>query len=242
MARGRGTREIALVLASVAAYELCRRLIVPDWALATRHAHEVLAAERTLHVDGERPLQHVFASLPGALGALGLVYLCAQFVGTAAFLLWLYRRSFDAYRRCRSGLLLATTLALVVQWRFPVAPPRLAGIGVEDSLLRVLHVDIGSRSSSAPTDPVAAMPSLHAGWALAVGLGLVLYARSRIWRAAGAAYPLVVVLATIATGNHFVLDAVVGFAVVGVGFCLVDVIDAQRGGTLSLATRGGAVR
>ena len=242
MGRRRGLRQIAIVLAALAAYELARRLIAPDWPLAQRHAHDVLGWERGLHLDGERTAQRAVLPLPGAMVAFGVLYLGAQFAGTGAFLVWLYRRSFAAYRRFRDALLVATALALVVQWRFPVAPPRLAGVGVDDGLLRFLHLDIGSRTSAAPTDPVAAMPSLHAGWALAVGVGLVLYARSRAWRAVGVAYPAAVVLATIVTGNHFVLDAAAGVAVVAAGFAVAELIRVPRGATLLPATRGGAVR
>lgn len=238
----RALRQIGLVLAAVAVYELARRLIAPDWPLAEHHARDVLGWERALHLDGERSVQRAFLPLPGAMVAFGVLYLGAQFAGTGAFLVWLYRRPGDAYRRFRDALLVATALALVVQWRFPVAPPRLAGVGVEDSLLRFLHLDIGSRTAAAPTDPVAAMPSLHAGWALAVGLGLMLYARSRVWRAVGAVYPLAVVLATVVTGNHFVLDTVAGFAATALGFWLAGVIRVPRGATLATATRGGAVR
>ncbi len=230
------------MLAAVGVYELGRMLVAPDWPLAIRHAHRVLAWEREARVSWERGVQGGVAAVPGAMAALGVVYLGAHFAGTGAFLVWLYRRSYDTYRRFRDGLLAATAVALLVQWTFPVAPPRLAGVGVADSLLRVLHVDIGSRVSAAPTDPVAAIPSLHAGWALAVGAGLVLHARSRAWRVVGVAYPLVVVLATVATGNHFVVDALAGFAVTAAGFALADVIRAPRGATLAPATRGGAVR
>ncbi len=238
----RALGQIALVLAAVGLYELGRMLVVPDWPLAIRHAHEVLAWERGAHLAWERDVQRGVASAPGTTVALAVVYLGAQFAGTGAFLVWLYQRSFEAYRRFRDGLLAATAVALVGQWMFPVAPPRLAGVGVEDSLLRVLHLDIGSPASAAPTDPVAAIPSLHAGWALAVGAGLFMYARSRRWRAAGVAYPFVVVLATIATGNHFVVDALAGFGVTVAGFALAAVIRAPYGATLAPATRGGAVR
>lgn len=242
MTRRRGLGQIALALAAVAAYELARRLIVPDWPLAVRHAREVLGWERAVHLDGERSVQSAFLQLPVAMIAFGVLYLGAHFAGTGVFLVWLYRRSFAAYRRVRDTLLLATALALAVQWCFPVAPPRLAGVGVEDALLRFLHVDVGSRASAAPTDPVAAVPSLHAGWAVAVGVGVALYARSRVWRVAGLAYPLLVVLGTIVTGNHFLFDAIAGVAATGLGFGLASAIRIPRGATLAPATRGGAVR
>ena len=82
-------------------------------------------------------------------------------------------------------------------------------------------IDIGSPDSSAFSNPVAAVPSLHAAYALGVGIGVIRYARSHLMRVAGAIYPPLVVLTIVVTGNHFVLDAVAGMAVLGVGFLAV---------------------
>jgi hypothetical protein len=65
---------------------------------------------------------------------------------------------------------------------------------------------------------VAAVPSLHAGWALALGVGLLLYGRNFLVRAAGVLYPSAVLLTIVVTGNHFVFDALTGALVMAVGF------------------------
>jgi membrane-associated phospholipid phosphatase len=59
---------------------------------------------------------------------------------------------------------------------------------------------------------------LHAGWALALGVGLLLYAKNVLLRAAGVLYPSVVMLTIVVTGNHFIFDAVAGALVMAVGF------------------------
>jgi hypothetical protein len=58
----------------------------------------------------------------------------------------------------------------------------------------------------------AAMPSLHFGWALivAIGLGRLTRRRSRLWMA----HPLITLLAIVATGNHYWLDAAVAAVLV----------------------------
>ena len=65
------------------------------------------------------------------------------------------------------------------------------------------------------------MPSLHAAYALGVGVGVMRYARSQLMQFAGAIYPPLVILTIVVTGNHFVLDAVAGVAVIGAGFLAV---------------------
>ena len=63
-------------------------------------------------------------------------------------------------------------------------------------------------------NPFAAMPSLHFGYALFIALALYALARQRWLRFAGFLYPLVVFVAIVATGNHFIVDAVAGGLVV----------------------------
>ena len=213
-----GLAQVAIALVAVEAYELLRYTLRPNWPLAVRHARDVLRWERDAHLAWEAPLQHAFLGWPLALRVLDVFYFVGHFAITAVFLVWLYRRSRRAYRRFRDALIATTVLAFVVQWAFPTAPPRIADAGIVDTLRRFVDLDIGSPGSGGLSDPVAAMPSLHAGWALAVGIGVVLYARRFFWRALGAVYPAAVVLTTIVTGNHFLLDAAAGMAVLGAGF------------------------
>lgn len=215
------------MLTAVAGYELARRTLHPSWAVASRHSHDVLVLEHRLGIAWEAALQHALAPVAAPLA---VVYLVAQFGVTAVFFLWLYRKAPELYPRFRDAFVLTTTLALIVQWRYPVAPPRL--IGLHDSVASLLHVSVGS-----VTDPLAAMPSLHVGWAVGVGAG--------VWRRSHAlalAYPALVTVATLATGNHFVLDACAGIAVMAAGFALAQVLERTHGATLLAATRGGAVR
>ena len=70
---------------------------------------------------------------------------------------------------------------------------------------------------------------------------MFLYARRFVWKAIGVVYPIAVVLTTIVTGNHFILDAVAGvLAVFGFGFVLAAGPFERDVGRLMLATRGGS--
>ena len=151
---------------------------------------------------------------------MNVFYLAAHFLGTGLFFVWLYRRSRAGFRLFRNGFMLATAIALAVAWRFPTAPPRVAGLGLVDTLRHFSDIDIGSPGSGGLSDPVAAVPSLHAGWAVGVAAGLVIYARPLAVRLVAVIYPAVVVLTILATGNHFVLDALAGIAVMALGFGL----------------------
>ena len=58
------------------------------------------------------------------------------------------------------------------------------------------------------------MPSMHVGWSLIVAGGVVRAVQSPWVRGIAIAHPLVMATATIATGNHYLLDCIAG-AVIG---------------------------
>jgi PAP2 superfamily len=218
LARRDGVAQLAVVLGAFAVYEAARHAMEPNWAQAFANANRILNAEQLLGLAWEQSLQRAFLAIPNLVEALNLFYFVGHFVFTGAFFIWLYRRSWSGFRSFRDGFLLATAISMVIHWLFPTAPPRLAGVGLTDTLLLFSGIDIGSPSSAAYSNPVAAVPSLHAAYALGVGIGLIRYGRSPWLRAAGFVYPPLVLLTIVVTGNHFVLDAVAGIAVLGVGF------------------------
>ena len=220
LARRDGFAQLALVLGAVAAYEASRLAMDPNWAQAFTNARRIVSLEQVLGVAWEQSLQRAFLALPDLVNALNVFYFVGHFLFTGIFFFWLYHRSREGFRSFRDGFLAATAIALVIHWLYPTAPPRLAGVGIEDTLRVLSGIDIGSPTSSALSNPVAAVPSLHAAYALGVGIGMIRYARSHLIRAAGVVYPPLVVLTIVVTGNHFVLDAVAGMAVLGVGFWL----------------------
>ena len=233
-----GLTQVVLVVAAIQSYELLRHVMVPNWGVAIGHAQKVVHWERLLGIDWEAGLQATFLQIPDLVKAMNVFYFVGHFVLTSVFFLWLYHFSRPIFRRWRNGFLTATAIALVIHWKFPTAPPRLADIGLEDTLRTLSNIDIGSPTSSSFSNPVAAVPSLHAGWALGVGIGLILYARPLLWKAIGAFYPIAVALTIVVTGNHFVLDAVIGYAVMGAGFALSWVLFDRKTAATLPARRG----
>ena len=68
------------------------------------------------------------------------------------------------------------------------------------------------------TNELAAFPSLHAGWALWVAIVLIRAGVPKIVQALGLAYAGIMTIVIVGTGNHWVLDAVVGWLVVLAAF------------------------
>ena len=135
-------------------------------------------------------------------------------------LLWLHQRRPAAFAFVRTTLLLASALALLGFLAYPTAPPRLAGIGIADTVSNG-HVDLNHGLVSSLYNPYAAVPSMHIGYALSVAASLLRHGRHRLVRTLGALYPLFVLLVVVATGNHFFLDAAAGALVAGLAAAAV---------------------
>jgi hypothetical protein len=180
--------------------------------VALRHARDVARLEQSLHVFVEQNVQEAARSVPGLIGTFGLAYLTLHLAVTAGFLFWTYKHRPRAFPVVRTTLILATALALIGFVLFPTAPPRLAGLGIVDTVSG-RHISLDRGLVSSLYNPIAAVPSLHVGYAVVVGGGLVRYGRRLLSRIVGLAYPLFVVLVIVATGNHFFFDAVTGAAV-----------------------------
>ena len=230
LARRDAVAQLAVVLGAFGAYEVARLAMEPNWAQAFANARRIVSLEQVLGFAWEQSLQRAFLALPDLVAALNIFYFVGHFLFTAIFFVWLYRRSRDGFSSFRDGFLAATAIAVVIHWLFPTAPPRLAGVGLEDTLLMLSGIDIGSQTSSALSNPVAAVPSLHAAYALGVGIGIIRFAHSHLARLAGALYPPLVVLTIVVTGNHFLLDAVAGMLVLALGFMLVRALRRRRRG------------
>jgi hypothetical protein len=195
---------------------------------ARAHAAAVIHLERRLHVFDEAKVQQAAHHVAGLPVLLGYAYISFHLALTVVALAWVYRRRRHAYARLRNTLVLANGLAVVGYAIFPTAPPRLAGVGISDTVTAATPVDLGSPAVSSLYNPYAAVPSVHIVFALVIGVAIVRLARRPLWRVAGAVYPVFILFVIVATGNHFFFDAVAGAAVAGVAAAVVAVLSAVR--------------
>jgi hypothetical protein len=224
--RPRWRRQLLLFLAAYGVYNLARWIFVGDPATAARHAHWILHLERRLGVAIEASVQHAFDwGVP--IWILSNVYLAAQLVVPPAALVWLYRRSRPVYRRLRDTVLATWLIAIPIYALFPVAPPRLAEPGMVDTVSDQVGVALSGRSTLF-YNPLAAVPSLHVGFAVAIGVALFVVARSPWAKALALLWGPTVALAVVATGNHYLFDIATGLVVTGAGFAFAWVIGRRR--------------
>jgi hypothetical protein len=206
--------EAVLVLVLYGAYEAARGLVVGDTREGVRHARDIVALERSTGLLVEERVQDATHALPGLVDLLGIAYLTLHLAVTVAVLLWLHRRRPAAFPLVRTTLVIASGLALVGYLVYPTAPPRMAGIGIADTVSSG-HVDLNSGLVSSVYNPYAAVPSMHFGYALVAGAAVAWLTSRRLVQAGAAFYPAFVLLVIVATGNHFLFDALAGAAVTG---------------------------
>src|SRR5881227_3189130 len=120
----RGLVEGATLVALYGVYELIRGGGSTTLAAARSHTDSIVSFERHLHVFGEQSLQHAAHAVPTLPSLLGVAYVVLHFVGTTAFIVWLYRQHRDRFAFVRNTLIASTAIGLSIYVLYPPAPRR----------------------------------------------------------------------------------------------------------------------
>jgi len=210
--------EIVLLAACLWVYNMTRNAVPEKLEVATGNARDIQALQDWLHINFERSLNGFVAEHEPVAQVMNYYYATLHFIVTIAVLVWLFRVFPRRYAGARTVLFVTSAVALLGYWFYPLAPPRFDPAYV-DTLVRY-HTwgSFGSPEVANHSNQYAAMPSLHTAWALWCGICIAVCAR-RMWvRVLGALYPVATVLVIVGTANHYVLDAVGGATVLGIGF------------------------
>ncbi|MET9964142.1 bifunctional glycosyltransferase 87/phosphatase PAP2 family protein [Streptomyces sp. NPDC006326] len=229
--------ELLLIRVGYSMYSHIRAAAPTSRSLAEGNGSEIHRIERALGIDIEHAVNQAVVHTPWLEKFFNFYYTSFHFVVPLTILAVLYWRRPGDYRWARASLGLATLLALIGFWLYPLAPPRLMpGLGFIDTVhgpQDLAHPQYGAMT--AISNQYAAMPSLHFGWSLWCGIVIVVLAPKAWQKLLGALHPLITVCAIVATANHWVLDAVGGAVVVGAGFGLVYVLSGPRGAVRAAA-------
>lgn len=143
-----------------------------------------------------------------------------------AILVWKTRESH--YWRVVTTYLLVAFTAFITYFLFPAAPPWLASqnhfIGPLTRISSDVWYSLGIRDfpsfyNHIAANPVAAVPSLHAAWAVLLVLFVgKLYGRR--WGLIAAIYPLLIFIGTVYQGEHYAFDIICGAAYAYAGYYL----------------------
>lgn len=207
---GQFVREVAVITTAIVLYFGVRGLITTRVDVAYRNAGYIVDLEHATSVFVEPELQRGVIEHGWLAELAGYVYIYGHWPVVLATLLWLLIRHPDGYRRFRNAMLVSGGIGLVIFAVFPVAPPRfLTSYGFVDtvsertSAYRVLQ-------PPAFVNQYAAVPSLHFGWNLLMGIAIAALGGHWIIRLFGWLMPMLMLAAIVLTANHFLFDGLAG--------------------------------
>ena len=217
-----GVRELGLVVALFMVYKAGRLVSGEQLAAALDGAAAVWSLERSLGLPSELALQQAVLPHDLLVRAANAYYAWVHFPLTAGTLIWVWFRDRDSYLWIRRAMTVLTLGALVLHVVAPLAPPRMVSrLGfVDTGEVYGQSVYATDSALAGMANQLAAMPSLHVGWAAVVALAVVMIGRSR-WRFVALAHPVVTALVVVVTANHWWLDGIVSLGLLAVAVALV---------------------
>ncbi|NYI91173.1 hypothetical protein HNR02_004496 [Amycolatopsis endophytica] len=202
-------RELLLGLGLFGVYLLVEALPLPGREeRAHANGEALLAFERWLHLDFELPVNLWLAGQGWIRVFANYEYAVTYIASAIVLLIWVHARHPVHYRSVRNSFVWLNLFALACFWLYPVAPPRmLEGAGFVDTV-RLGHTFLSWGSPALQgANQLAAMPSLHVGWALWVSVVLARIRGGRVVQVVSAVHVLITFAVIVATGNHYWIDA-----------------------------------
>jgi hypothetical protein len=200
----------------IGVWQLARIPFEGSTSVSLAHARDWISLERSLHIDIEPTILRFVHSRDWLIDAAQSVY--RNMDVTAIFGFMAVARLLDPirYPKLRSAFALLHLPALAVLALYPLAPPHwVHGIPYADG--PPVH-------PSALRNETAAAVSLHFGDPLLFAAGALWLRPRAVLAWLTLLYPPFVFLIIIGTGNHYVLDALVGSACVGAGLAAAHVL------------------
>lgn len=207
----RGLYEFTLVVVLFMLYFATRGLVAGRAADAFQNAYQLMQLQRWLGISWELTMQSWILQYDSLVWLLNSIYVYTHMSGLILFALWVFIWHHQRYHEVRNVFLGLLAVGLVIYTLIPLAPPRFfSASGFIDTLAASGSVDYHQEGIEMLYNPYAAMPSLHVGFSVFVGIGVVTIGRRWQHWIIGILFPLLMSIAVVGTGNHFVLDVVAG--------------------------------
>jgi hypothetical protein len=206
-------RQVLLFFIAYYGYRLVRGAIddPAGASVAFQNARNVIHLEQGLGLFVEPSIQAWAATKPAVIDFASWTYLNCQSSVTLGALVFLYLFHNKSFYFVRNMFMVAMGIALVGYAVLPTAPPRFfPEWGFLDSVADFTGVGHDSVTVNALFNPYAAIPSMHVCFSLMIGVTLARLCKHRVTRILWGLYPLLVTFVIVATGNHFLADAMLG--------------------------------
>jgi len=226
--------EVAILVGVYLIYSISRGSIDATASSALQHARDLIDLEKAMGIYAETDIQSLFIDSSFMTHFANVLYTICYYPSVFLFAFWAYWRHRSKYKFMRTVFVISAAIAFVVFATYPMAPPRFfdgnpnhvalgaENLGFVDTIADHWHANQSPDQKF--YNPFAAMPSLHFGWALMVGIGIWWMTGSRWGRALGVLLPIGMFFGITSTANHFILDAVAGAMAIGISFGLAALI------------------
>ena len=214
-------REVLLLGVLYVLYRAGRLVATGHEVQARANAAKVHSFEHWLPLPAETELQKLAADVPHLLQAANVYYVSVHFPVTIAFLVWGYlRRPRAEYVWARNVLVTVTGLALLIEFLFPLAPPRMFPQWGFVDTMSTIGPSAYDGAGATLANQYAAMPSLHIGWALTLAV-VVHRTGPLVLRVLTKLHAMATVFVVVVTANHWWLDGIVVAALLVLAVALV---------------------
>ena len=206
MVGSRYFREPLIIVLAYIPYFLARAHVVANPIEAYNNAWRLVSFERGIGIFEEVSVQSAALSYDFLVHVFNVIYFYGHWPVIFAAGIWLFIKHPRTYTITRNAFLISGGVALSPYAFFPVAPPRLIG-GFADTLYLTIPL---SFDQSRAVNPFAALPSLHVGWNVLIAAALYMSFRHPALKFSAFLLPPLMLIATVATGNHFFIDGIAG--------------------------------
>ncbi len=221
-----GLQEAVVVVVSFLIYFTIRGSVVDRAGEAMVRGFAVISFEQRLGFNWELRMQSWIIDSYFLIRAMNWIYFWAHMPLIVVLAVWLYIRHRSTYFLARNAFLASGAIGVVIYALFPVAPPRLIPFGgFVDTMAVFDKVGYQAEGLKAFVNPFAAIPSLHFGWSLLMGLMVMKVQRNPAAWTFGIAWPVLMFFSVVTTGNHFIIDAVAGGIVAMAGLLIAFAIE-----------------
>ena len=216
--------EILLIASALPMYYLVRGQAHQRVGEAVQRGVDIVNFEKSIGIFWEVQLQSWILPYDWLVTFLNAFYLYGHLPIIGVLAVWMYFWHRPQYLLMRNAFLLSGAIGLLIFVNFPTAPPRLlAANGVDIGFVDTIFQEYKRSRPDTPSffvNEYAAMPSLHIGWNLLVGITLWLSTRNIFMRAFGVLMPITMFAVIVLTANHYIIDAFAGFGVMMLGLMI----------------------
>lgn len=216
--------QVLLYLIMFQVYKMARKqFILEDNTGAFNNAKDIISIQDSLGLFFELDLQRWILDRPDWVILFFnnvYAYYTQAFLVSMAFLALMAP---VRYRYIRRAFFISMAIATPMYLIYPLAPPRFMGDHGWPFVdtMQIYGPNYFSETGLVTANRFAAMPSMHVGWTTFAAIAVMLAIPNRkLGLAVAFLIPMLMTLTVMVTGNHYWLDAVGGWLVIGSAYVI----------------------